>query len=464
MAGTESRKMAKEGTLSLDKLGRIIRFSHSLEEMLGFGSEEVIGKEFAFLAPKGTEGEFSALLRTADSESAAAPKKTGLLCKDGSVNEFYLSIYPLRDRGGSLYSYMLNLSGRKMAMPAILNEEFRRIFKFSNDSVAITDRDGSIIDVNQAFLDTYGYKRNEVLGKNPRVLKSAHSSKALYEKMWKDILDPDKGYWRGEIINLAKGGREVPVLLSINAIKDSRGEINHFLGIAFNMTREKELDKLRKMYIDYVVHDIRGPLTSITVNSELLLMQLSDISEKMKKKIEVILASAQKVNTMASDMLEYSRAQSGRLTLKKEKVALSLVLREAIGPFESSGKSFLVNGMPYYEGSVSGELYADGEKLQRALYNVCSNAFKHAASLVSLKVERVDAGYRFLVSDDGKGISAEDADRIFDAFYQTDDGIKTGGAGLGLSIVKCFVEAHGGNVWVEPGKGSGLTFGFLIPA
>lgn len=457
--------MAKEGTLSLDALGKIIRFSHSLEEMLGFGSEEVIGKEFTSLAPKGAEGEFRAFLRLADSVSVAAPEKTGLLCKDGSISEFYLSIYPLRDRSGSLYSYMLNLSGRKTAMPAILNEEFRRIFKFSNDAVAITDRDGSIIDVNQTFLDTYGYERREVLGRNPRVLKSPHSSGELYEKMWKDILDPDIGYWRGEIINLAKGGREVPVLLSINAIKDSSGEINHFLGIAFNMTREKELDRLRRMYIDYVVHDIRGPLTSITVNSELLLMQLSDISEKTKKKIEVILASAQKVNTMASDMLEYSRAQSGRLNLKKEKVALSQVLREAFEPFKASGKSFLVNGMPYHEGSsVSGELCADGEKLQRTLYNVFSNAFKHAASLVRLSVERVDQGYRFMVSDDGKGISAEEADRIFDAFYQTEEGIKTGGAGLGLSIVKCFVEAHGGNVWVEPGKGSGLTFGFLIPA
>ncbi len=455
--------MAKEGTLSLDGQGKIIRFSHSLEEMLGFGSDELIGKDLAALAPDGTGEELSALLKLAESDTPAAPKKTGFLGKDGSVHEFYLSVHPLRDRGGSLTSYMLNLSGRKTAMPAILNEEFRRIFKFSNDAVAITDRDGSIIDVNQAFLDTYGYASHEVLGKNPRVLKSSHSSAKLYEKMWQDILDPEKGYWRGEIINVAKGGREVPVLLSINAIKDSKGEIRNFLGIAFNMTREKELDKLRKMYIDYVVHDIRGPLTSITVNSELLLMQLSDLPEKTKKKIEVILASAQKVNTMASDMLEYSRAQSGSIKLRKEKVALSKVLKDAFEPFESAGKSFLVNGMPYHEGALHGEVSADGEKLQRALYNIFSNAFKHAATMVSLKVERTGAGCVFTVSDDGRGISAEEADRIFDAFYQTEDGIKTGGAGLGLNIVKCFVEAHGGHVWVEPGKGSGVTFGFLIP-
>ena len=455
--------MAREGSLSLDGLGKIIRFSHSLEDMLGYTAEDVIGRDFSTLAPKGKEGEFSLLLRHDGIDASGAPKKTGLLCADGSTHDFYLSVYHLRDSGGALYSFILNISESKTAIPAILNREFRRIFKFSNDAVAITDLDGSIIDVNQAFLDTYGYESAEVLGKNPRVLKSPHSSTALYEKMWKDILDPQKGYWRGEIINLARCGREVPVLLSINAITDANGKINNFLGIAFNMTREKELDKLKKMYIDYVVHDIRGPLTSICVNTELLLMESDEMPPKTRKKLEVILSSAHKVSTMATDMLEFSRAQSGSMQIKKEKVELAKVLREAYEPFKASGKSFLVNGMPYHEGSVEGEVMADAEKLQRALYNVFSNAFKHAASFVSFGVEKAGEGFKFFVSDDGKGITAQEADRIFDAFYQTEAGIKTGGAGLGLNIVKCFVEAHGGRVWVEPGKSAGVTFAFIIP-
>lgn len=456
--------MAKEGSLSLDSLGKIIRFSQTLEEMLGYGAEEVIGKDFARLSPKGLEEEFASLVRVADTQAQGPAKKTGFLCKDGSVNDFYLSIYPLRDRTGELYSFILNLSSRKTGLPAILNDEFRRIFKFSNDAVAITDRDGSIIDVNQAFLDTYGYESHEVLGRNPRILRSSHSSKALYERMWQDILDPGKGYWRGEIINLAKGGREIPVLLSINAIKDSKGEIRNFLGIAFNMARQKELDKLRKMYIDYVVHDIRGPLTSITVNSELLLMQLGDIPEKTRKKLEVILASAHKINTMASDMLDFSRAQSGAIQLKKERVNITQLVKDAYEPFVASGKSFIVNGGAFNAEAVQDhELSADREKLQRAVYNLLSNAFKHAASRVSFNFEKTASGHLFRVSDDGRGITAEEADRIFDAFYQTEDGIKTGGAGLGLSIVKCFVEAHGGKVWVEPGEGSGVSFGFVIP-
>lgn len=456
--------MAKEGSLSLDSLGKIIRFSHSLEEMLGYAAEEVLGKDFVCLAPEGCKEEFSSFMPLADAEAQVPAKKTGFRCKDGSTHDFYLSVYPLRDRTGELYSFILNLSSRKTGLPAILNDEFRRIFKFSNDAVAITDRDGSIIDVNQAFLDTYGYESHEVLGRNPRVLRSSHSSKTLYEKMWHDILDPEKGYWRGEIINLAKGGREVPVLLSINAIKDSKGEIKNFLGIAFNMARQKELDKLQKMYIDYVVHDIRGPLTSITVNSELLLMQLGDIPEKTRKKIEVILASAHRINTMASDMLDFSRAQSGAVQLRKERVNVGQLMKDAYEPFVASGKSFIVNGCPYNgEALQEYEITADREKLQRAVFNLFSNAFKHAASTVSFSFEKTASGHLFRVSDDGRGISVEEADRIFDAFYQTEDGIKTGGAGLGLSIVKCFVEAHGGMVWVEPGVGAGVSFGFIIP-
>ena len=110
------------------------------------------------------------------------------------------------------------------------------------------------------------------------------------------------------------------------------------------------------------------------------------------------------------------------------------------------------------------ELLADEDKLQRIIYNILSNAFKHAASEVRLDTSFTDQGLSITVTDDGKGISAIEAERIFDAFYQTEEGIKTGGAGLGLSIVKSFVEHHGGSVWVEPGKDGGITFGFSIPA
>lgn len=454
--------MLKEGSLSLDRQGRIIRFSHSLEEMLGYSSEEVIGREFSFLLPPGMDSPLSSTFDMVEEKVHFTSRKTGMLCKDGTVSELYLSVHPIRDRSGMLYSVLLTLSMKRTGLPAFLTEEFRRIFRFSNDGVAITDRDGSIIDVNQAFLDTYGYQRHEVLGRNPRLLKSQHSTREFYEKMWQDILDPSKGFWRGEIINIARDGTEVPVLLSINAIADERGEVKNFLGIAFNMTREKKLEKLRKMYIDHIVHDIRGPLTSISINSELLLMG-QELPEKTRKKLDVILSSAQRIESMTSDILDFSRAENGKLAVKREALRLSDAVREAALPFEGSGKRLLIAGRPFSGEALDIEVYADEDKLRRAIYNLLSNAFKHAAETVDISAEAGPEGLSFTVWNDGKGITHEEAERIFDAFYQTEEGVKSGGAGLGLSIVKSFILAHGGKVWVEAGKERGVTFGFTIP-
>lgn len=205
--------------------------------------------------------------------------------------------------------------------------------------------------------------------------------------MWADILDPAKGFWRGEIINLNKDGAEVPVLLSINAIKDENGEIKNFLGIAFNMTRQKELDNINKMYIDYIVHDIRGPLTAIMANTELLEMQLEDaLTEPVRRKINAILAAVQKISGMTSDMLEFSRAKTGCLTIKKENIQFAPAFKEAVRPFENTDKKLFVNGIAYDEQAVGqARIKADPDKFQRIIYNLLSNAFKHAATSVDVR-------------------------------------------------------------------------------
>lgn len=455
----------KKGNLSINPDGIVIRSSEGVRELLGFSEDELSGKSLTVFAASGVA--ITELIDAARSSGSVKGATASLRRKDADPVDVYLSVYPLKDRVNTLYAFLVLVSTAKTTeVPGILSEEFQRIFRFANDAVAVTDKAGNIMDVNQSFLDTYGYAREEVLGKNPRLLKSRHSTMELYERMWKDILDPAKGFWRGEIINLTRDGKEVPVLLSINAIKDDSGEIRNFLGIAFNMTRQKEHERLNRMYIDHIVHDMRGPLTSIMTSSELLLLQLGDaLTDKHRKRFEVLISGAQKLSSMTSDILDFSRAESGVLILKKAKVSFSKVLKDAVLPFQSSGKKLILNGSPYSEDSVPERVVeADEDKLQRIIYNILSNAFKHAASEVRLSTAFTGATLSVTVTDDGKGISAIEAERIFDAFYQTEDGIKTGGAGLGLSIVKSFVERQGGRVWVEPCTEGGITFGFSIPA
>ncbi|MBI5469219.1 MAG: PAS domain-containing sensor histidine kinase [Deltaproteobacteria bacterium] len=457
--------MSKEGSLNLDTQGKIIRSDKSLEDILGYAPEELVGKDFSCLLPTGGDALFAAVISTAERSSASTSHELRMLRKGGSTVDLFLSAYPLRDPVGETYSFMVLVNtGGGADVPGLLTEEFQRVFRFSNDAVAVTDRDGSIMDVNQAFLDLYGYTRGEVIGQNPRVLKSEHSTKELYGAMWRDILDPEKNFWKGEMINLRKDGTEVPVLLSINAIKDPDGEIRSFLGIAFDMSEKKETERMNRMYIDHIVHDLRGPLTTIMANSELLMMVNRDGGEKTKKKLDAIFSSSQKLNSMTSDILDYSRAQSGAIALRKETVSFATAFREASMPFERAGKKLLLNGVEYPGGSpVDMAVNADPGKLQRILYNLLSNAFKHAASEVSVSVAPREGGIMLTVYDDGEGFSGQDAGRIFDAYYLTDKGVRTGAAGLGLSIVKSFVLAHGGRVWAGASGAKGITIGIFIP-
>ncbi|HXI10805.1 MAG TPA: PAS domain-containing protein, partial [Thermodesulfobacteriota bacterium] len=247
--------VSREVRLNLDVHGKITRSDKGLEELLGYSTEELQGRHFSSLLPRGGDGLFNAVISTVGSSTVSTSHELRVLRKDGSAVDLYISAYPLRDPAGETYSYMVILNTVENAcLPGLLTEEFQRVFRFSNDAVAVTDKEGSIMDVNHAFLDLYGYTREEVIGQNPRILKSGHSTKEMYEAMWKDILDPEKNFWKGELINKRKDETEVPVLLSINAIKGPDGEIKSFLGIAFDMSEKKESERTNKMYIDHIVH------------------------------------------------------------------------------------------------------------------------------------------------------------------------------------------------------------------
>lgn len=459
--------MSNDGTLGLDGDGIIIRFGSALERMLGYSEQEVLGTHVESLFYD--TGLAREILCSAEPSDGLIAKPVNFLHKSGSVVESYLSVFPLRDASRSIYSYILNISmERSTDVPGILSAEFQRIFSFSRDSVAVTDCDGKIIDVNDAFLKLYGYERHEVLGQNPRVLKSPHSTTELYEKMWADIFDENKGYWVGEIINLRKDKREVPVLLSINAIKNEEGEIKNFLGIAYDMTRQKELERFKRIYMDYIVHDMRSPLTSIIANSELLIMLLGErLNTKEREKLTTIITSANRLNGMTNDILEYSRSEDGGLKLDKKELDPAELIGEVVIPFTGLSKRVTVNGVEYGVGvevvGIGATVCADPDKFRRMLHNTVAHAYKYAIANVQILWSIENGMFRFTATDDGKGVSKEVAERIFNDFFQTDDGIQSGGAGLGLCILKSFTEAHGGKVWVNPGEPEGATIGLECP-
>jgi len=130
------------------------------------------------------------------------------------------------------------------------------VFKHTMDGVLITNADNRIVHVNSAFTDITGYQPSEVIGKDPKLLKSGNHTKHFYDEMWRKITD--NGYWQGEITNRKKNGEIYIEWLSVNAIRNNKGEIENFIGIFSDVTHQRK-DAQEQAYL--ATHD---PLTGLS--------------------------------------------------------------------------------------------------------------------------------------------------------------------------------------------------------
>src|SRR5665213_2108622 len=191
-------------------------------------------------------------------------------------------------------------------------------FRRSNDVMFYSNAKGVILDINEAFTAHYGYTREEVIGKTPAILRSSHSTDELYKRMWKSILDPKKGFWRGELINRAKDGREIPLILTITAVRNDDDTILGYISNGVDVTELKSLEE-RVAHAEtlavigemaaVVAHEIRNPLGSIVMAAQ----QLADESlpsEDRETVTRVLRHESKRLNEALTNFLAYARPRA----------------------------------------------------------------------------------------------------------------------------------------------------------
>jgi signal transduction histidine kinase len=220
-------------------------------------------------------------------------------------------------------------------------------------------------------------------------------------------------------------------------------------------------DQQRRSMLADVSHELRTPITVIQGNVEGILDGLYPADEA---RLKSILEETQVLSRLVDDLRTLALAESGALRLKREPTDLAELIRDAVSGFEAQMKEKEIKlEMSLYNGE---DANIDPQRVREVLTNLLSNAFRYAPRGGNVHVRLTETGsgaersVTISVEDNGPGIENADLAHIFDRFYKSSD---SGGMGLGLSIAKYLIEAHGGNIWAESEVGKGTKISFYLP-
>jgi len=237
------------------------------------------------------------------------------------------------------------------------------------------------------------------------------------------------------------------------------------VGILQDVTKERELEQMRRDFIANVSHELRTPLSLMQGYSEALLDGMAEDAAKKEKIISIIHQETLRLKRMVDELLDLSRLQTGHFNLNIQ----NLNIVEMLKTIEEKYMPAVLKAGLDFEMKIQGELpqvKADHDRMQQVLINLVENALKHTdEGQIVISAFKEEDQICIEVSDSGAGIAKEDIDLIWERFYKVDKSRNrsTGGTGLGLSIVQNIVKAHKGNVWVRSEESKGSTFGFCIP-
>jgi signal transduction histidine kinase/CheY-like chemotaxis protein len=245
--------------------------------------------------------------------------------------------------------------------------------------------------------------------------------------------------------------------LELRAYLDERADL---------LRREQLANRMKDEFLMTVSHELRTPLTAIYGWARMLVSgQIRD--DQRQRAIEVIERNAQAQTQLVNDLLDVSRAISGKVRLDVRPVDLSQVISAAIDSMQPAADAKLIRLETVLDPNASA-ISGDRERMQQIVWNLLSNAIKFTpeGGRVQVRLERQDSHVEIVVSDTGSGIDQNFLPYVFDRFRQGDAGTtrQHSGLGLGLAIVRQLVELHGGSVLVEsPGAGQGTTFRVILP-
>lgn len=392
--------------------------------------------------------------------------------------DFFVSTaYVPLETGNKVILYLDDISERKKAEITLkeTEERFQKLYENIPGGTLIIGKDYIIEEVNQRTCEITGYKKEELIGQLCDIVcpKGSLSKKC---PIWVDGLD---GFQGMDTAIKCKDGSKTPILKNSKRIfiEGNQYILENFQDISERKSAEEaiinskimaeEANRTKSEFLATMSHELRTPLNAVIGYSDILLDEsFGDLNDQQRKSLGHISNSGKHLLKLINDILDISKIESGKMELHYEKFSVMDKFKKVLNIVSPLARKKDIE----LEISIDPEnlmLTADKVRFKQILFNLASNAVKFTpdGGHVTLKACMKDGMAEFQIIDTGIGISPDDMEKLFMPFHQIDSTIsrKYEGTGLGLSLVKRFVEMHGGDVFVESEPGKGSTFTFRLP-
>ena len=361
--------------------------------------------------------------------------------------------------GGALFVYLVIraslTSSLKLIETASAKNYLNDIFQTMGNILIVLDENNKIKTVNPTTCQKLGCSNESIIGQD--VSKIIGNTKLV----------------AGSLIETSfktKSGKELPVLLSVNKLKDFNKNISVL--VAQDITKQKESEKKLVEYTQqiektnkeldqfaYIVsHDLKAPLRAINNLSEWIVEDFGEVPEEIGNHLSLMRGRVHRMENLINGILDYSRI--GRQNLQKEEINVTNLVEDIVDSINIS-ENFKIN-IDHKMPILNSELMP----LQQVFSNLISNAIKYhdkEKGNISIYHTVPNGKYEFIVKDDGPGIPVEYQERIFGIFQTIEARDTRESTGIGLSIIKKIVEEKGGKVWINSAEGQGAEFHFTWP-
>jgi NtrC-family two-component system sensor histidine kinase KinB len=329
------------------------------------------------------------------------------------------------------------------------------------EGLLVVDAQGKVVMMNPAAERLLGVSRKDKIGKPV--------DESLKEEQLVSMVKDSNGKEGREIELLSQNSETNKTIRASSAvIENENGQTIGMVSVLSDITKQKEIDRLKSSFVANVTHELRTPLVSIDKSINLLLTKTGGgLSESQEQFLSIAARNCKRLSLLINDLLDLAKLEAGKMNIILAPCVIDQVIRESIDGLSAwaNAKTVAIVNKP---AENLPQVKIDADKIIQVLNNLIGNAIKFTPANGTITVRAQvykDREIVVSVQDTGMGIAQNELEKVFDKFYQTGERVATdvSGTGIGLSIAKEIVQLHGGKIWVESENGQGAKFSFTVP-